>query len=73
MTVKELRDILQDKLDILEGYEDDQKVKMESNTYFLGGAHTFLGIAGYDGGYINLAHLEEQIEDLDEDEEGGDE
>lgn len=61
MTVKELKEILEEKLEILEQYEDDDKIKMETNTYFLGGARHFLGISGYDGGYINLSYLEEQI------------
>ena len=70
MNVRELKELLQEKIDLLEGFDDNQEIKMESNTYFLGGARYFLGISGYDGGYINLAHLEEQIEDEEfEDEE----
>lgn len=61
MTVKELKEILEEKLEILEQYEDEDTIKMETNTYFLGGARHFLGISGYDGGYINLSCLEEEI------------
>lgn len=70
MTVKQLKELLQEKLDILEEYDDDLEVKMVGNTYFLGGAREFLGIAGYNGGYINLEWLEEQIvTNSDEDDE----
>lgn len=68
MTIKDLKELLEEKLEILEQYEDDDKIKMESNTYFLGGAHEFLGIAGYNGGYINLSCLEESIYNNDEEE-----
>lgn len=68
MTVKELKELLQEKIDILEQYEDNDEVKMVSNTYFLKGATHFLGISGYDGGYISLSSLEEEIE-INDDEE----
>jgi len=68
MTVKELKELLEEKLELLNEFEDNQEIKMESNTYFLGGARYFLGISGYDGGYINLAHLEEEILDEEEDD-----
>lgn len=54
MTVIRLKSLLSDALELLQGYDDDQKVKMVSNTYFLKGAYCFLGITGYDGGYIDL-------------------
>ena len=66
MKVKDLRKLLEEKLEVLEGFEDEQEIKTVSNTYFLGGAPIFLGIAGYDGGYVNLAYLEEQIIDDNE-------
>ena len=68
MKVKDLKELLEEKLEILEQYDEDQKIKMVSNTYFLGGAYHFLGIAGYNGGYISLDNLEEEII-TDEDEE----
>ena len=72
MKVKDLKEILEEKLEILDQYEDDADIKMVSNTYFLGGAPLFLGIAGSNGGYINLSYLEESIsypeEEEDEDE-----
>ena len=63
MTVAELKTKLQRALDNLDNYEDDQPVKMVSNTYFLGECRMFLGISGYEGGYINLS------DPVDEDDE----
>ena len=71
MKVKELKEKLQSVIDDLEqNYDDEQKVKMVTNTYFLGHASLFLGIAGYDGGYVNLRDIE--TEDEDESEEDDD-
>jgi hypothetical protein len=61
MKVGELKELLNEWLDVLENYEESDNIQMESNTYFLGGARYFLGKSGYDGGYINLSSLEEQI------------
>ena len=68
MRVRELRRVLNKVLDNLEDYEDEQEVHMVSNTYFLGQAMYFLGISGYDGGYINLDNLEIEDEEDEEDE-----
>ena len=54
MTVAELRRKLEEAIYILDDYKDNDKIKMVSNTYFLDGCRVFLGISGYDGGYINL-------------------
>lgn len=67
ITVSDLKDILQNALDNLEDYDDNQKVRLVSNTYFLGHANQFLGISGYDGGYLDLNDIE--IEEDEEDEE----
>ena len=64
MTVKELKDLLQEKLEVLEEYDDEQKINMVTNTYFLGHPNYFLGIAGSNGGYIALDYLEEEIQEL---------
>lgn len=64
MTVKELKDLLSSILDNLDNYDDNDEVKKETNTYFLQGTKYFLGIAGYNGGYIDLANIE-----IDKDEE----
>ena len=66
MTVSKLKRILRESLETLEQFEDDREVKMVSNTYFLRGAYHFLGIAGYDGGYIDL---EDPVYEDEEDEE----
>lgn len=68
MTVGNLRKWLEAALNNLSDYQDDSKVIMVSNTYFLKGAYVFLGIAGYDGGYIDLDNIRTE-EDKDEDEE----
>ena len=64
MTVKELKRVLKELTSYLNEHDDDEKIKMVSNTYFLGDCHYFLGVSGYEGGYINLEDLFE-----DEDEE----
>lgn len=66
MKIEKLKQILEDALEILEQYEDTDEVKMVSNTYFLGNPNYFLGVAGYNGGYIALDYLEENIERGDE-------
>ena len=64
MTVKELKDLLSSILDNLDDYDDNDDIKKETNTYFLNGAEYFLGISGYNGGYIDLANI-----NIDKDEE----
>ena len=64
---EKLRRILQEALDRLDQIDDEgeENVKIEtvSNTYFLGECYAFLGISGYDGGYVNLDHIEEEGEE----------
>lgn len=69
ITVKQLKNRLQNAIDTLEELEDDQKIHLESNTYFINGARTFVGISGYDGGYLDLDRIEDNLEDDDRDEE----
>lgn len=69
ITVSDLKNILQNALDNLEDYDDNQKVRLVSNTYFLGHANQFLGISGYDGGYLDLNDIEIEEEDDDEGED----
>ncbi len=67
MTVAQLKAILQEQIDSLEQYDDHQTIKMVSNTYFLGHPKYFLGVAGYDGGYISFDDpVEEDEEEEDE-------
>lgn len=69
MTIKQLKELLEEKLEILEQYDEDKKIKLASNTYFLGHPQYFLGVAGYNGGYLALDYLEEKIEEDMEEEE----
>lgn len=61
--VSRLKDILQTALNELDNYEDDQKINLVSNTYFLGHANYFIGISGYDGGYLDLNNIEVEDEE----------
>lgn len=70
--VKYLKEKLERAMNVLEDLEDEDKIHLEPNTYFLRGANNFLGISGYDGGYLDLDRIEEAVED-DEDEEECDE
>ena len=66
-----LRSILQDALDRLseidDGGEESVPIAMVSNTYFLGDCSAFLGVSGYNGGYVNLDRI-----NLEGEEEEGD-
>lgn len=61
MKLHKLRDKLRDILYILDDYPGDSDIKLESNTYFLKSANYFIGISGYNGGYISLDNIEESI------------
>ena len=66
----DLKELLEGALEVLEQYDDEQKIKLVSNTYFLGHPRAFIGIAGYDdGGYVALDWLEDSIENDDENED----
>ena len=62
MNVGELKELLNEWIQILEDYEEEDKIKMEGNTYWLRGAKYYLGVSGYNGGFVNLSSLEEVIE-----------
>lgn len=61
ITVGDLKERLQRVINILNDYEEEEKLNLEPNTYFLGHCNMFLGISGYDGGYISLDNIEESI------------
>ena len=63
MNVKELKTILENALSQLDGYDDEEEINLVGNTYFLGYAKYFLGVAGYDGGYVNLSNPIKDRED----------
>ena len=66
--VKELKEKLQNAIDALEDLNDEDNIHLEPNTYFLHGANDFLGISGYDGGYLDLDRIEEAVEDNENEE-----
>lgn len=66
MSIADLKELLTEILDNLDEYEDNQEVDVYENTYWLNGAKYFLGISGYNGGYINLSSpLETEDEEED--------
>ena len=66
ISVEKLKNKLQSVIDDLDNLEDNQKLKLESNTYFLNGSRFFVGIAGYDGGYLDLDNVAEHVEEDDD-------
>lgn len=72
ITVAKLKEKLQNVINDLNELDDDEKLSLESNTYFLNGSRFFVGIAGYDGGYLDLDDVAEHVvrdDDDDYDEE----
>lgn len=69
MKVFRLREKLRDILHTLDDYPANADIKLESNTYFLNGAHYFIGISGYNGGYVSLDNIEDSIIINEEEEE----
>ena len=67
--VRKLKETLQNAIDALEDLNDEDNIHLEPNTYFLHGANNFLGISGYDGGYLDLDRIEEAVEDNEDEEE----
>jgi len=66
--VKYLKEKLERAISQLEDLDDNDEIYLEPNTYFLHGANTFLGISGYDGGYLDLNHIEEAVKNDEEEE-----
>ena len=67
ISVAKLKEKLQNVIDDLNELDDDKKLSLESNTYFLNGSRFFVGIAGYDGGYLDLDNVTEHVEEDDDD------
>ena len=66
ISVAKLKEKLQDVINDLNELDDDKKLNLESNTYFLNGSRFFVGIAGYDGGYLDLDNVTEHVEEDDD-------
>lgn len=66
ISVAKLKEKLQDVINDLNELDDDKKLNLESNTYFLNGSRFFVGIAGYDGGYLDLDNVTEHVEENDD-------
>ena len=67
ISVAKLKEKLQSVINDLNELDDDKKLNLESNTYFLNGSRFFVGIAGYDGGYLDLDNVTEHVEEDDDD------
>ena len=66
MKVSKIRKKLEQFLEVLEDLQDEQDIKLRSNTYMIAeDGDFFLGFSGYDGGYLTLSDIEES-----EDEDG---
>ena len=61
ITVGKLKEQLKEIIETLDDYEDDCKIMLEPNIYFLGACHSYLGLSGYNGGYLSLDNIEESI------------
>lgn len=64
MTVSDLKDLLQQALDNLEKYNDNQKLDIKTNTYWVRGK--FISIPGV--GFIQLDDPVDNDDDEDEEE-----
>ena len=69
ITVKELKDRLNGVLDDLNDLDDDQEIRLVSNTYFLGNSRMFLGLAGYNGGYLDLDCVFDSVEESEDEDD----
>ena len=67
ISVAKLKEKLQSVINDLNELDDDKKLNLESSTYFLNESRFFVGIAGYDGGYLDLDNVAEHVEDDDDD------
>lgn len=65
ITVKALKEKLQEVVDQLEELEEDAELRLVSNTYFLGHPKMFLGLRS---GFISLDCIENSIECEDDED-----
>ena len=66
LTVLQLKDKLQDVIDVLDNYEDTDVIETVSNTYFINS--DFYAQIGRKG-FVDLENIEENINVKEEDEE----
>lgn len=69
ITVLDVKTRLQQALNALEQYNDEDTLPLESNTYFVNNREMFLGIRGYNGGYVPLSDIHEDVEIAQDEEE----
>ena len=67
--VAKLKEKLQKVISDLDELDDNEKLSLEPNTYFLNESRFFVGIAGYDGGYLDLDNVAEHVVKDDDEEE----
>lgn len=66
LTVGELREQLQEYIDILDDYDDDAKIEVESNTYYVKSQY-FMQFGRR--GFVDLGNLDSIIDDSDDDDD----
>lgn len=66
LTVKELKEKLQDVIDTLDNYEDNDTIEIVGNTYFI--RSTFYAQVGCKG-FVALTNIEDNINPNDDEEE----
>lgn len=66
--VAKLKEKLQKVINDLDNFDDNEKLSLEPNTYFLNESRFFVGIAGYDGGYLDLDNVAEHVVKDDDDD-----
>ena len=69
LTVAELREKLQEYVDILDNYDDNMEIETVSNTYFIHSQY-FMQFGRI--GFVDLGNLEDNIKTQDDDEDDED-
>lgn len=66
ITVKELKEKLQEYIDVLDNYDDSKEVPTVSNTYFLKGSNYWMQFGRV--GFVGLDTLEYDLEESEDEE-----
>lgn len=69
LTVAELKEKLEEYLDVLEQYDDDCEIETENNTYYIK-SHYYMQFGST--GFVDLGNLEDNITYPDDDDETDD-